>query len=1084
MFAVYLVLLIQTLITPSDEKFRADVNFQIDNHLQQIISDNQPHVNYWYLVQLSKSVEWAEDLIHKRIAQLSNQNSNSRVTCLFNAFGEHDSDNKYSISVQRLTKGDSCLQGYELITTALYELVADDRAEFVKLQEYIFGQAMTEDKLLGEYIKKATGQRIDSNLLFSQRTIRLIDFYLFINYQPNPTENAPHRQLIDDWQAKTDEKHRLSEPIDFVKLQVLVTAYHTIDRNFGKVYALLPKIKNNRNFTNTISKHVLFKRVAFSASAFGYYHTALVFYREDLLPLSFEMMDNSEYLTVLMDYSTIMFRLGNVRGALSNFQLIYSDIDLITDLRYKSSLLNNLAVSYLNAGFFDQYLSLQLEAYDLALKMNSYSYLLQILNNLYAYYKANSDWVRASFYLEKAYDIARLENRTSEIANINILLATYYRDVDNDYEKTVTQLLDVIGSLSPINNYVEYVLAMSELSNTYLEMREFQLFEKIRLQLLDVAKDRNDTQVVMETYSSLADYYFSKNRIQEALEIVDIIQRFELFDFEFRLRVQITNTLALMLINTNRIQESITLLSEISNEIISNVRSSSDVQSGTIRLENGYKRTFILLADLLIETKQTKRAIILLDNVKNLNKASFVNSSLLKSAILSEEDFLQDIQLSNRIELLRSQIAKSTSSEKLDLNNELIQLLAEQNILNNKVLNNYVQPELDIKSLQKSLGRSDQIISYSAIDSIMYLTSISKRSVDITRFTIHEETKSLALKVIRGIKEIAPDLSNLYSLFNDFLKAHINENTKRLIVVPDAFWYQIPIEILPTTPGNGPYSYGSVEYLIERHSVSYSNSISDIMSDLQSNSRSFTFRFDYFGLGVSTFEDSSSFDGNPTFAPLPYAKVEINNASEIIGNKNRSLVLLDKDAKKSSLLQMADQSRIIHIASHSEVYTSDPLFSVIQLNPQHSDGNLQDGRVYAYELFDLDLNSELLVLSSCESGGGNYIEGSGIIGLGRALKFAGAQSLILNTWLIQDRTASDLLTGFFNSIMKGKTKDQALRETKLVYLNIVNSNPAVWGSLILYGNSTPIVKKNYWLYMTFLILGLVVFYFGYRRYFR
>lgn len=1082
MFAVYLLLLIQSLITPSDEKFRADVNFQIDNHLQRIISDNQPEVNFWYLVQLSKSINWADDVIRNRIVQLTNQNS--KATCWLNAFNQHEVNTKHSISVQRLGAGNSCSQVNELILTALYELDPQDRFEFVQLHNDLFNRLSTDDKLLGEYIKKAVGQPINSGLLFSQRSIRLIDFYLFNRYQVNPEEKEPHRNLIDLWQSDISEKNRLIEPSDFIKLQVLVTAYHTIDRNYSKVYDLLPKIKNNRNFTNTSSKHVLFKRVAFAASAFGYYQTALNFYRDDLLQLSYSMTEASEYLTVQMDYSTIMFRLGNVRGALRNFQVIYEEIDLITDLRYKSSLLNNLAVSYLNAGFFDQYLSLQLEAYDLAIEMNSYSYQLQILNNLFVYYKSNSDWSRASFYIEKAFEIAQLENRTSEIANINILMATYYRDVDNDFEKAVRRLNEVVNSLNPRDNYVEYIFAMSELSNTYLLMHDYELYESKRLQILSAARDRNDTQVVMESYSSLADYYFRSQRIREALDIVEIIQKVEMFDFEFRLRVQITNTLALMLINSNRIHESITLLSEISDEIISNVRSSSDVQSGTIRLEMGYKQTFILLADLLIQTEQTVKAIKLLDNIKNLNKASFVNSSLLKSAILSEEDFLRDVQLSNQIERHRNEISKSAGSEKLRLNNELIQLLAEQNILNNKVLNNFVQPELDISSVQKSLGRNDQILSYNAIDSVMYLTSVSRNNIKITRFTIQDETKLLALEIIDEIKNITPDLSKLFSLYHGYLKAHINKNTKRLIVVPDAFWYQIPIEILPTTPGNGPNSYGSVDYLIERHSVSYSNSISDIMSDFQTKSRSFPFRIDYFGMGVSSFEDPSNTGGSPTYAPLPFAKVEINNASEIIGNKSRSMVLLDEDAKKSSLLQMAEQSRIIHIASHSEVYTNDPLFSVIQLNPQTSDGNLQDGRVYAYELFDLDLNSELLVLSSCESGGGNYIEGSGIIGLGRALKFAGAQSLILNTWAIQDRAASDLLTVFFSSIMKGKTKDNALRDTKLMYLNNINSNPAVWGSLILYGNSSPIVKKNYWHYMIYIILITVVLFIVYRRYFR
>jgi CHAT domain-containing protein len=1084
MFAVYLILILQTLVTPSDQKFRADVNYQVDRHLQRIISDSQTDANYWYLVQLAQSIDWAGDVINARILQLSNQNLSETTSCLFKAFQNVESGASFDKNIQRLVNGNLCLQEDDLLISALYEFDVANRSEFASGFRVQLNQIRSEDELLNEYINKALGTEVDTEILFKPRQIRLIDHYLFNSYQANPSSAGPHRELIDIWQNSISEKSRLIEASDFIKVQVLVTAYHTLDRNFSLVFDLLPLVKNNRNHPNSISKHVMFKRVVFAASAFGYYQTALNFYREDLLPLSHSIMDSGEYLTVQMDYSTIMFRLGNVRGALSNFQIIYQDIDLITDLRYKSSLLNNLAVSYLNAGFFDQYLNLQLEAYELAVEMNSYSFQLQILNNLFVYYKANSDWSRASFYIEKAIEIAQLENRTSEIANINILLATYYRDVDKDYKRAVDQLNDVISQLNPGDNYIEYVFALSELSNTYLNMHEYTLFERSRLQLLEVAKSRNDTQVAMETYSALADHYFRTNRIEEALDMVDVIQKIEIEDFEFRLRVQVTNTIANMLINSGRTNDAINLLTELADEIISNVRSSSDVQSGTIRLEIGYKQTFMLLADLLIDANRSDTAIKLLDDIKNLSKASYVNSSLLKSSILTEEEFLRDVQLSNQIDQLRTTISRSTSSDKLKLNNELIQLLAEQNLLNNKVLNNYSNSELDIKSLQKFLDRNDQILSYSAIDSVMYLTSITKYSVDIHRFILSDESLNIALESINEIKNIAPDLTKLYRLYRELLQNYISDDSKRLIIVPDAFWYQIPIEILPTTPGNGAFSYGSVKYLIENYSISYSNSLSDISNDFQTKSRSYPFKIDYLGIGVSNFNNTNNIEGSISYSPLPYAKVEINNAFDIISDPSRSLILLDSDARKSSLLQKADQSRIIHIASHSEVYTNDPLFSIIQLNPDSGNDSLHDGKVYAYELFDLDLRSELLVLSSCDSGGGTYIEGSGIIGLGRALKFAGAQSLILNTWAIQDRAASDLMTEFFKSIMQGDKKDVALRNSKVKFINEINSNPAVWGSLILYGNNAPIVKNNYLLHIILIMAGIIALFIIYRKYFR
>src|SRR5690606_2918486 len=155
-----------------------------------------------------------------------------------------------------------------------------------------------------------------------------------------------------------------------------------------------------------VFKHILFKRIAFTATAYGYYQNALNFYRDDLLPLSRSIMATSDYLIVQQDYATLLFQIGNINGALTNYLDIYSSENMPTDIRFKSSLYNNLAVSYLNAGFFDQYIQLQLEAYELATEVNSIEYQLQILNNLYIYYKNNSDWNRAMLYLDEAERIA------------------------------------------------------------------------------------------------------------------------------------------------------------------------------------------------------------------------------------------------------------------------------------------------------------------------------------------------------------------------------------------------------------------------------------------------------------------------------------------------------------------------------------------------------------------------------------------------------------------------------------------------------------------------------------------------------
>src|SRR5690606_2125730 len=125
--------------------------------------------------------------------------------------------------------------------------------------------------------------------LFQYRSIRLVDHYLFVDH--DRSDSQLHQTLIQQWFDELIESSSLIDPLDFIKLQTVVTSHHTLDQKFNENYSLLPLIHRNRNYPTTVSKHILFKRIAFTATAFGYYQNALNFYREDLLPLSESIME-------------------------------------------------------------------------------------------------------------------------------------------------------------------------------------------------------------------------------------------------------------------------------------------------------------------------------------------------------------------------------------------------------------------------------------------------------------------------------------------------------------------------------------------------------------------------------------------------------------------------------------------------------------------------------------------------------------------------------------------------------------------------------------------------------------------------
>ena len=106
------------------------------------------------------------------------------------------------------------------------------------------------------------------------------------------------------------------------------------------------------------------------------------------------------------------------------------------------------------------------------------------------------------------------------------------------------------------------------------------------------------------------------------------------------------------------------------------------------------------------------------------------------------------------------------------------------------------------------------------------------------------------------------------------------------------------------------------------------------------------------------------------------------------------------------------------------------------------------------EIYNLHLNADLVVLSACDTGGGGFARGEGIIGLTRGFLYAGAKSLLVSLWPVSDKAAASLAVDFYAELLKGRPKARALREAKLHTMarNPEYAKPYYWSPLILVGN--------------------------------
>lgn len=204
------------------------------------------------------------------------------------------------------------------------------------------------------------------------------------------------------------------------------------------------------------------------------------------------------------------------------------------------------------------------------------------------------------------------------------------------------------------------------------------------------------------------------------------------------------------------------------------------------------------------------------------------------------------------------------------------------------------------------------------------------------------------------------------------------------------------------------------------------------------------------------------------FDPLPGTNTEITRIDKILkDNKWETRVYLKNLATEKNLKSIRSPD-ILHVATHGFFSTDhvklnaeakkDFLFysglvlSGANRNLENETAEVyDDGILTAYEVMNLDLtNTQLVVLSACETGLGKIENGEGVYGLQRSFLQAGARNILISLWKVDDQITQELMVSFYRYLFQGKLKREALKLAQLDLLKKAD-NPMGWGGFILVG---------------------------------
>ncbi len=187
--------------------------------------------------------------------------------------------------------------------------------------------------------------------------------------------------------------------------------------------------------------------------------------------------------------------------------------------------------------------------------------------------------------------------------------------------------------------------------------------------------------------------------------------------------------------------------------------------------------------------------------------------------------------------------------------------------------------------------------------------------------------------------------------------------------------------------------------------------------------------------------------GNPNLGTealnLPFAEHEVES---IRWNFPDITVLTGEKATESWVVKNISRFGIIHLATHGEFDAVNPLFSAIML----SKGENLDGNLETSEVFGLDIQADMIILSACQTGLGKVTGGDDVIGLNRAFFYAGTHTMISSLWRVSDVSTAVLTKAFYR---RYRTYDKA-DSLRLAVLHVKNKypHPGYWGAFILSGD--------------------------------
>ena len=781
---------------------------------------------------------------------------------------------------------------------------------------------------------------------------------------------------------------------------------------------------------------------------------------------------------------SIYFSKGDYLRAKDNFlQAINFDQKSILD----PNLLNNIGHQYLNLKKYDRAIayfeksknaSIQLLANESIQKRTTSKNLTESLNNLCSCYRALGESDKAL----KQCQIAEEQSKGFKNYITWLIMGNIYFEKGQAKEamihlnkalKDINKIDKGVQDKILIQSKIFHLLGQTELLNQNLQ-NGLYYFQK---SLIENHRDFNDS-LIMENNPSL-------NGIYEPIYFLETISA------KANTQTSISRDTSALIPALKTYQLTVQWIDSLkasyvleSSQIDWNAEFKPIYEEAINVAYTLYQKTYdSKYLEIAFGFSEKSRSSILLEQLKS-KKGKF-NAGIPDSILQKSKDLRLDIVFYNQ-EL--SKAKENDEKAKIDL----YQSYVSQNRLELTALvemmekdypkfysAKYAPGQITIKKVQQELLRDNSaMLEYFVGESKTYVFVITKnRSTLITLENVKElrsdvgdflvllqDVDNFRINARKGIKNFNKRSTNLYTQLLERPLSEISQSVEHLIIVPDGIINTLSFEALTEKDIlSSTIDFAELPFLIYKYQFQYTFSAQllfenkERISSLKPNNHCLGFAPSFHS--NNPVELSGNFNAlRNTTENLAGTAIEISQISNFVnGDYNIGNMATERRFKEES-----SKYGILHLATHGTVDLEDPNYNHLKFSNNAGDYN-EDNLLYQYEIANMDLNAQLVVLSACETGLGKYEKGEGVFSLARSFMYAGVPSVVMSLWRVSDASTSQLMPYFYENLSKDKSKVTALRDAKLSYLetaDLTMRHPFYWSAFVIIGDGASLKASN------------------------